>query len=194
MDHLLLYQNLNKYTPINEEDFRFIERSLLKHHVKKKRIILRQGEVNRYLYFVLKGALRSYTIDKLGNEHIIQFAFEDYWVADLSSFITQAPGEIFIETIEDIEVLLLPYHELDILLDKIPALEKYFRHLYQRAYVGLQKRVNTRDSTTAKERYKELITMQPEIAKRIPLLYIASYLGITPESLSRVRRTLASEK
>ncbi|WGQ10775.1 hypothetical protein QG516_03790 [Pedobacter gandavensis] len=134
---------------------------------------------------------KIFTIDPSANEHIMQFAFEGHWVSDLSSFITQTPGEIVIEAIEDSEVLLLPHHELELLFVRIPALEKFFRHLYQMAYVALQKRVNIRDSTTAKERYKELIAKHPNIAKRVPLLYIASYLGNTPESLSRVRATMA---
>jgi len=194
MEHQLLYQTLNTYTHISEDDYCFIETYLIKRHIKKKRTILNQGEVSRYLFFVLNGSLRSFTIDAAANEHIIQFAFEGHWVSDLSSFITQSPGEMVIEAIEDSEVLLLPHHELELLLEKIPALEKFFRHLYQRAYVALQKRVNMRDSTTAKERYQELISKHPNIAKRVPLLYIASYLGITAESLSRVRGRIANER
>ncbi|UKT65994.1 Crp/Fnr family transcriptional regulator [Pedobacter mucosus] len=194
MDNSLLYQNLNQYTHIGEQEFEIIENVLTSRRIKKKRTVLNHGEISRYLFFVVKGALRSYTVGQDGNEHIIQFAFEGHWVSDLSSFITQTPGEIVIEAIEESEVLLFPHHELEVLLDKIPALEKFFRHLYQKAYVALQKRVNMRDSTTAKERYKELISKQPDIAKRIPLLYIASYLGITAESLSRIRGAMANER
>jgi CRP-like cAMP-binding protein len=194
MDYPLLYQNFNRYTHVSKEDFELIETYLIKRHVKKKRAILNQGEISRYLFFVLNGSLRSFTVDQSANEHIMQFAFEGHWVSDLSSFITQAPGEMVIEAIEDSEVLILPHHELEMLLGKIPALEKFFRQLYQRAYVALQKRVNMRDSTTAKERYQELISKHPNIAKRVPLLYIASYLGITAESLSRVRGRIANER
>lgn len=167
---------------------------MVKRYIKKKRNIVNEGEVSRYLFFVLTGSLRSYTIDSGGNEHIMQFAFEGHWVSDLASFITQSPGDTIIEAIEEAEVLLLPHHELELLLEKLPTLEKFFRHLYQSAYVALQKRVNVRQSKTAKERYKELIIKQPNIAKRIPLLYIASYLGITAESLSRVRSAMANER
>lgn len=194
MEHPLLYENFNKYTHISESDYRLVEAILIKRHIKKKRCILNEGDVSRYLFFVLGGSLRSFTVDNLGNEHIMQFAFEEHWVSDLSSFITQSPGEIVIEAIEDSEVLLLPHHELELLLNKIPALEKFFRQLYQRAYVALQKRVSMRDSTTAKERYKELIEKHPNVAKRVPLLYIASYLGITAESLSRVRSAMANDR
>lgn len=194
MEHPLLYQNLNRYTYISEAEFELIETVLSKRNVKRKRTILNEGEISRYLFFVVAGSLRSFTIDPNANEHVMQFAFEGHWVSDLSSFITQSPGEMVIEAIEDSEVLLLPHHEFELLLNKVPALEKFFRQLYQRAYVALQKRVSMRESTTAKERYKELMSKHPNIAKRVPLLSIASYLGITAESLSRIRGNLANER
>ena len=167
-----------------------IEQVLIKRFVKKKKNLLNEGEICRYLYFVEKGALRSYTIDKEGNEHVIQLAIEDYWIADLSSFVTQSPGTITIEAIEDCEVLLLPNLELERLYDEIPSLGTFFRKLYQRAYVHLQARLHASHSTVAEERYLELIRLQPKINARIPLTHIASYLGITPESLSRIRKHL----
>jgi CRP-like cAMP-binding protein len=194
MDDSLLFQNLNQYTSIGTQEFESIKEVLSFRKIKKRKTLLHHGEVSRHLFFVQKGALRSFTVGQDGNEHIMQFAFEGHWVADLSSFITQTAGEIVIEAIEDSEVLLLPHHDLEILLDKIPTLEKFFRQLYQRAYVALQKRLNMRESTPAKERYKELIAKHPNIARRVPLLYIASYLGITAESLSRVRGTMANER
>ncbi len=184
----LLFANINKYAKITEDDFSLIEKKLLKRFVNKRRPLLMEGETSRYLYFVEKGALRSYTIDKDGLEHVVQLVIEDYWVTDLYSFITGAPGNINIEAIEDSEVLLLPNNELDRLYNEIPALERFFRHLYQRAYVSLQQRYNTALSNNAEERYRLLITDFPHIAARIPLIYIASYLGITPESLSRIRK------
>ena len=194
MDNPLLFQNFNRYTSITELDYNLIETALLTRYVKKKRTILNQGDISQYLIFVINGSLRSFTVDHDGDEHVLQFAFEGHWVSDLSSFITQTPGVMVIEAIEDCEVVLLPHHELNSLLDKIPALEKYFRQLYQQAYVGLQKRVNLRASASAKERYEELIAQHPNIAKRIPLQFIASYLGITAESLSRVRSKKANER
>lgn len=194
MNYELLYQNFNRYTHISEEEYYKIEPFLIRRFLKKRRTVLNQGEISRYLFFVLEGSLRSFTIDAAGNEHIMQFAFEGHWISDLSSFITQTPGEMVVEAMEDSEILLLPHHELELLLNTVPVFEKYFRHLYQRAYVGLMNRVNMRDSIPAKERYKTLIAKQPNIAKRVPLLYIASYLGITAESLSRLRGMMANEK
>jgi CRP-like cAMP-binding protein len=184
----LLFKNLNKYALITQDHFAVIESVIIKRSVKKKRTVLVEGDICRYLYFVEKGALRSYTTDKEGAEHVVQLVIEDHWVADLSGFITQTPGKVNIETIEDSELLLLPYLELENLLEKIPALERYFRNLYQRAYVALQQRYNSAMRNTAEDRYRLLITESPQIATRIPLIFIASYLGITPESLSRIRK------
>ena len=194
MEFALLFNNFNKYAHVSEEEQALIEKILIKRFVKKRRTLLNQGDVSRYLYFVNKGVLRSYTIDKQGTEHIVQFAPEDYWIADLCSFVTQTPGDINIDAIEDTEVLMLPHHELDILYEKIPGLEKFFRQLYQRAYVALQKRYNSSQSISAEERYRELMQQQPDIAMRIPLIYIASYLGITAESLSRIRKRISTTK
>ncbi|NHA03689.1 Crp/Fnr family transcriptional regulator [Mucilaginibacter sp. HC2] len=194
MEFALLFNNFNKYAHVSEEEQALIEETLIKRFVKKRRNLLNQGDVSRYLYFVNKGVLRSYTIDKQGTEHVVQFALEGYWIADLCSFVTQTPGDINIDAIEDTEVLMLPHHELEILYEKIPGLEKFFRQLYQRAYVALQKRYNSSQSIIAEERYLELMLQQPDIAMRIPLIYIASYLGITAESLSRIRKKIASPK
>ncbi|WP_184549274.1 Crp/Fnr family transcriptional regulator [Mucilaginibacter sp. FT3.2] len=185
-----LFDNFNKYARITESDFEQIEKVMSKRFVKKRRTLLTAGDVSRYIYFIEKGALRSFTIDKEGTEHVIQLALEDHWIADLYSFVTQVPGNVNIEAIEDSEVLLLPHHELDLLYDQVPALERYFRHLFQRAYVGLQQRLNTTVSLNAEDRYRMLIHDFPQVAARVPLIYVASFLGITPESLSRIRKQL----
>jgi CRP-like cAMP-binding protein len=185
-----LLHNFNKYARITEDDFALIEQVISKKFVKKRRTLLSEGDISRYIYFVERGALRSFTVDKEGVEHVIQLAIEDHWIADLYSFVTQVAGNINIEAIEDSEVWLLPHHELELLYDKIPALERYFRQLFQRAYVSLQQRLNLTVSSNAEDRYRQLIKDAPQIAARIPLIYIASFLGITPESLSRIRKQL----
>ncbi len=185
-----LFDHLNKYARITVDDFALIESKLAKRFVKKRKPLLIEGDVSRYVYFVKKGALRSYTTNKDGAEHVLQLAIEGHWVSDLCSFVSQSPGNINIEAIEDSEVLLLSYHDLELLYEQIPQMERFFRQLYQRAYVTLQQRYNAAQSDHAEERYRHLIKEHPQIASRIPLIYIASYLGITPESLSRIRKQL----
>ncbi len=186
----LLFDNLNKYAKITEADFEQIEKVISKKFVKKRRTLLGEGDTSRYIYFVEKGALRSFTVDKDGIEHVVQLAIEDHWIADLCSFVTQVPGNISIESIEDSEILLLPYHELELLYGQVPALERYFRQLFQRAYVSLQRRFNLTLSVSAEDRYRQLLKDSPQIAAKVPLIYIASFLGITPESLSRIRKQI----
>jgi len=192
MDSSLLFTNLNRYSKISEADFGQISAVLTKRFVKKKRSLISEGNICRYIFFVEKGALRSFSTDKDGGEHVMQLAVEDHWIADLSSFITQTAGTITVEAIEDSEVLLLPYSAIDQLCERLPQLEKYFRKLYQSAYVSMQQRYNGVQSKSAKERYQLLIRVNPKFAARIPLIHIASYLGITAESLSRIRKQVVT--
>lgn len=193
MDNLL-FNNIDSRSRISAAEFELIDKVLVKRFYKKKKTLLSQGNLSRYIFFVNKGCVRSYSIDKEGNEHVVQLAIEDHWISDLFSFSTQTPGVLNIEAIEDSEVWLLPHAELDNLCTQIPGLEKYFRLLYERAYISLQKRLDHTLSISAEERYRELIGQQPHIANRVPLIYIASYLGITPESLSRIRKQMYTAK
>jgi len=188
----LLFESFNKYARITAHDFTLIEKYLNRRLVKKRKPLLMEGGISRYIYFVEKGALRSYTIDKEGTEHVVQLAVEGHWVGDLCSFVSQSAGNINIEAIEDSELLLLSHHDLELLYEQVPQLERFFRQLFQRAYVTLQQRHNASQSDLAEVRYQQLIKEHPHLTAHIPLIYIASYLGITPESLSRIRKQLFS--
>jgi len=188
----LLFANLNRYSSISEADFNMISSAITKRFVKKKRDLISEGDICRNLFFVEKGTLRSFSTNRDGGEHVMQFAVEGHWIADLSSFITQLPGDLTVEAIEDSEVLLLSHDAIEELCKSIPQLEIYFRKLYQRAYVGMQQRYNSVQSKPAKERYEILIRDNPVFAARIPLIHIASYLGITAESLSRIRKQVVN--
>jgi CRP-like cAMP-binding protein len=189
----LLYKNLQTRSNITPAAFERIERVVTERKLKKKEWLLREGEVCTTVAFVNRGCLRSFSVDARGSERVWQLATEDHWIADLYSFTTQKPSELTIEALEASDVLLLHHRDVEPLLREIPALETYFRKLYQNAYVATQQRLNAAYSASAEERYRELIEHQPQIIRRVPLLHIASYLGITPESLSRIRRQLARE-
>ncbi|MEM8909560.1 MAG: Crp/Fnr family transcriptional regulator, partial [Bacteroidota bacterium] len=150
--------------------------------------LLKSGEVCRHLVFIKKGILRSFTIDSRGHENIWQLAWEDNWIADLYSFIGQTPAQLYIEAIEPTELLLLSQSNLDSLYQEAPLMERFFRKLYEKAYLVAQQRIDAALHNSAEDRYRNLLEKQPNILKRVPLIYIASYLGITPESLSRIRR------
>ncbi len=153
----------------------------------KRQFLLQQGDVCRQLAFVEKGALYSYSVDSKGNQHVLRFAFEGWWIADLQSFFTEKPSTLNIELLEDSELLVLDKKNHEKLLKDIPAYERYHRIIVENAYVALQRRVENALGRTAEEKYARLIQYNPEFMNRVPLNLVASYLGMSPETLSRVR-------
>lgn len=190
----LLYKKLSAHVALSEADFDFCKTLFQPKKLRKKRLLLGEDDVCKYTAFVEKGLLRSYVIDDKGSEHILQFSMEGWWVADLASFLTGEPSGYNIEALEDCELLLITKPSWDILLDKIPAFERYFRTLIQNNLIATQKRLMASFSDTAEEKYLHLIQTCPDILQRVPQHMIASYLGITRETLSRVRGKLATQK
>jgi len=179
-----------KYINLTEEELAFFH-TLLKHRkLKKKSFLLQEGEICDFEAFVLKGCIRSYYIDKDGVETILLFAVEDWWVSDLTSFSEQKPSNLFIETIEDSELLSIDYKNKSLLFQKIPAFERMFRLLVQRALGVLQQRFYASVSQTAEERYLQFMQKYPLVAQRVPQHQIARYIGVSPEFLSKVRSTM----
>lgn len=152
------------------------------------------GEICKYTVFVEKGLLRSYTVDDKGAEHILQFSLSGWWTADLYSFLTQEPSPYNIEALEDSELLLITKPSWDLLLEQVPAFERYFRILIQNNLIHTQRRLMGSFSETAEEKYLKLLQDFPDIVQRVPQHMIASYLGITRETLSRTRSQLSAGK
>ncbi len=162
--------------------------------IRKKQFLLQEGDVCRYVAFVEKGMLRMYTIDEKGSEHIVQFAFEGWWMADQYSLLTNEPSNFSIEALEDSELLLLTRHAEEEMLEKIPKFERYFRLLLQNSLIATQRRLTRTLTLTAEQRYTELIHSCPTIPQRVPQHMMASFLGITPETLSRIRKLKSLKK
>lgn len=179
-----------RYIHLSEEELAFFH-SLLKHKkVKKKHFLLQEGEICDFEAFILKGCIRSYYLDKEGVETILLFAVEEWWVSDLTSFSEQKPSNLFIETVEDCELLSIDYKSKTLLFEKIPAFEKMFRLLVQRSLSVLQQRFYASVSQTAEERYLHFMEKYPQIAQRVPQHQIARYIGVSPEFLSKVRSSM----
>ncbi|MFC3157590.1 cAMP-binding domain of CRP or a regulatory subunit of cAMP-dependent protein kinases [Chryseobacterium arachidis] len=159
--------------------------------VQKNQFLLQYGEVCRYIYFVEKGLLKMYSIDKNGKEHIIQFAPESWLTSDRSSLYFNEKSVYYIEAVEDSEVLLLHPDFINKLIGEFPDSLEKSDILLQKHIKSLQDRINSLLGETAEERYMKFIKMYPDLLLRVPQWMIASYLGITPESLSRVRKELA---
>jgi CRP-like cAMP-binding protein len=189
----LILKNISRFITLTTEEERYFISLLKIKKLKKKQYLLQEGNINRYQYFVNKGCLRTYTIDERGLEHIIQFAIEDWWTGDMYSFLTQTPARYTIEALEDSEVVCLDKASMEELYLKVPKFEKFFRQLLQNAFISLQERIISNLSKPADERYCTFIEKYPKMEQRLPLKQIASYLGITPESLSRIRSQYQSK-
>ncbi len=187
-----LHQKVNETINITDEEFEYAKTLFIPKKLRKKRFLLEEGEPCIYTTFVEKGLLRSFTIDEKGNEHILQFGMEGWWVADLYSFLTGEPSEYNIEALEDCELLLITKSSWDLLLDEVPAFERYFRILIQNNLIATQRRLMGTISTTAEERYTRLLHDFPRISQRVPQHMIASYIGVTRETLSRLRSQMTS--
>jgi|SRR5205809_1964290 CRP-like cAMP-binding protein len=183
----LILKNISRFITLTPEEEQYFISLLKVKKLRKKQYLLQEGEICRNEYFVTKGCLRTYTIDEKGLEHVIQFSIEDWWTGDMYSFLTQNPSSYTIDAIEDSELLYLDKVSHDELYLKVPKFERFFRHLLQYAFISMQERINATLSQTADQRYCSFIEKYPLMEQRLPLKQIASYLGITPESLSRIR-------
>jgi CRP-like cAMP-binding protein len=190
----LLLEKIKEHVVITDEEFDFCKTLFIPKKLRKRQYLLQEGDVNKYTSFVEKGMLRTYSVDEKGNEPILQFSFEGWWVADLYSFLTNEPSKYNIEAMEDCELLLITKPSWDTMLDKVPALERYFRILIQNSLIATQQRLMGSISETAQEKYTKLIDNFPGCLHRVPQHMIASYLGITPETLSRIRGQMATKK
>lgn len=187
----LILANVSKHIDLDDRERDFFLSLLEPKVLKRRKVYLEQGTVCRHAAFVINGALKSYNVDGDGKEHILNFATRDWWIADLYSLISQKPAVLNIETIEDSEVLLLAQKDQQVLYEKIPKFERFFRILVENALVASQERLIDNMSLTAEERYLRFIKKYPSIPVLVPQHSIASYLGITPEFLSKIRSRLA---
>lgn len=189
----LLIKNLSKHISLDREEIILLTSAYKPKHLKKKEFLLHQGEVSRFENFVSKGCLRAFNVNDKGEEHIVQFAVEDWWVGDMYSFLTGTPSTLYIEALEDCELLQIDRPGLEELYLKLPKLERFFRILIQNAFIASQNRVLSSMSKTADERYLEFIRKYPNIEQRVSQYQIAAYLGVTPEFLSRIRKKFAGK-
>ncbi len=190
----VLSQNIKEKISITDEEFEFTKTLFIPKKLRKRQYLLQDGDVCKYTAFVEKGMLRTFTIDEKGNQPILQFSMEGWWVADLYSFLTNEPSLFNIDALEDCELLLITKPSWDLLLGKVPAFERFFRILIQNSLIATQRRLMGSMSETAEEKYTNLINNFPGCIERVPQHMIASYLGITRETLSRVRSQLATRK
>ena len=188
-----LIEYFEKYLPFNIEEKQLIEPRVTLRNIKRKQMILQEGFVCKHYSFVVEGCFKMYAIDDKGNEHNLQFAAENDWIADISSFHSEKPSKLFIEAIEPSAILQIERHDLYFLYSNAPKLNIIFKVIIENKFVELQNRVLQNISSTGEQRYLNFLEQYPKLASRLPNTQIASYLGITPEFLSKIRKDLSKK-
>jgi len=180
-----------RYVDLSDEEFARIEEYFTHRKVRKSHFLLQQGEVCRNLAFVVNGALRLYSLDDGGKEHIIQFGFSGWWISDLYSFLIDEPSINYIDALDASELLLIDRAGYESLCEDNPKFDRYFRLLLQNHHIATHRRIRASLSMSAEKKYLHLLEVYPGIEQCVAQRHLASYLGITPESLSRIRKQLA---
>lgn len=181
-----LFRHIRVHVPLEPAEEILIAGYLTTRQIKKRRFLVSEGEHCRAEHFVVKGCLRSFYVDDKGKEYLLRFAMEDYWITDLNSFTNNVPSAQFIEALEDSEVICLTRQAMDALLMDLPKLHKYFMLIYRNAIINNYDRLQQNFSLTALERYHNFQKKYPQLEQRVPRYMIASYLGVTPEFLSKI--------
>ena len=189
----IFFKNFNEKVNLTQEEQEVIKSYLTPKKLRKKQYLLQEGDVCKFIAFVEKGALKEYSLDENGNEYIVQFALEGWTISDLYSFLTGEPATYNIDALEDAELALITKSAHEELLQKVPKYETFTRLQITGAYIAMQKRLTSIISTSLEERYANLTALYPNIVQRVPQHMIASYMGLKPETLSRIRRRISSK-
>jgi len=175
---------------LTEEERRIFHSLLRFKRIKKRSLLLQEGDICNFDAFIVKGCLRSFYLNEDGGETNLSFSIEGWWVSDAQSFSDEAPSDMFIEALEDGELLLLDYRTKSELLDRVPKFERFFRLLLQRNLTGLQRRWHASVSHSAEQRYLSFLEEYPQIAQRVTQTQIAKYIGVSPEFFSKMRSSM----
>lgn len=194
--HEVLKQYIESKTglQISKQEMEAIKLAYMPKHLRRRQYLLQEGDVCKYSAFIAKGAMRQYSVDEKGMEHVINLGIENWWMSDRESFIMLTPSKFNIEAVEDCDLLLITKEaDIELRAKNIPAITELFRLLDQKHFIATERRMHAAITLTAEEKYLNLLHTRPEFLQRFPQHMIASYLGISPETLSRVRNQVASK-
>lgn len=182
----ILRKQIEKITPLTDKEFDYILSHFTTKKLKKHQFLIQDGDLVQNDHFVIKGLLKAYYINHDGKEHIMQFATEDWWVTDYQAYFNESKATLNIDCIEPTEVLCLSLHNREKLCADMHKIEHFFRKKSNSGYVALQRRILSLLNSNAKERYEQLLHQYPTLFQRVPKTLIASYLGVSRETLSRL--------
>jgi CRP-like cAMP-binding protein len=190
-DALFEYIETRSSLRLTEEEQTVIETKFHHKRLRRKQYFLQEGDICKQIAFVVKGAARMYSIDDKGHEHIVRFALETWWLGDHESFNLLTPSRFHIEMLEDTDLLVITTVNAHELRDQVKAFDLTIKAMDKQLAIATQKRIHAAISMTAEERYEELVKTYPQFLQRFPQNMLASYLGVSPETLSRMRKNLA---
>ncbi|HSJ69793.1 MAG TPA: Crp/Fnr family transcriptional regulator [Anditalea sp.] len=189
-----LTKHFNHFFPLTETESRELLMRFTERKIKRRGFVLQTGDVCRHFTFVISGCLKMYAVEKSGKEHNLQFAAENNWITDLSSFYSEKPSGVYIEALEPSLILQISHQDLLHLYTHYHKFDRKFRIIIEQKYIELQNRILLSISSTADDRYQIFLEQYPHLSYRLPNTQIASYLGITPEFLSKIRKNLMNKR
>ena len=193
MSYQELLDHIRELVPITAAEEELLKESFKPVQLERKAYLLKKGDLSNHMRFISEGCLKAFSIDEQGNEHILQFGIAGWWVNDLYAYLTQKPSTFYIQAITKSTVLQIHRDRLNKLYDEVPMMDRFFRIKTQNGYVALQERTIRNMSESAENRYLKFVNRYREMEQQIPQYMIASYLGVTPEHLSALRKKM-SEK
>jgi len=191
-DYTNILNNIKRYVSLNEEDEKQFIAIVRTTKIKRRQFIVQPNFTCKYQTYVLNGAFRSYFVNEEGIEHTIQFAIEDWFISDFNSYVNQTPASLFVEVLENSTVHQISYDDVEELCNQNPKFERFFRLVAQKSFAFSQRRVLSNLGKSAEGRYVEFFNLYPIIVKRVPQYMLASYLGMSPEFLSKIKKRISS--
>ena len=190
MIHDTLFQHLEQKISLSEAEKEIITTCFISRTIKKKKLHLQEGYVCKYMTFVVSGLLKAYNIDEKGKEHINQFTPEGWWTSDMQSFFQGVPSRYTIDALEDSELLVITAEDFDKMTLQVPVMDRYFRLLFQNSLIVKEQRLVNAHTLTAEEKYRQFSENNPALINRVPQNLIASYLGLTAATVSRLKKNI----
>lgn len=194
MPHTLLFESITRHVALSDQDKEVLSNSFTVRKLKKGQFLIHAGAVNKNQVFIIKGSMITYFVDLDGYEHTIQFGVEGWWIGDFQSYVLQKPATCNVEALEDCEVLECPVERIEQLYEAVPQFERYHRIITQNGYAAFQERVLQNLSMSAEDRYLAFRRKYSKLELRFPQKVIASYLGMTPEFYSKLKKKLVDQE